>query len=64
MYLSSHSYYSLRYGTIPPEELLQLAAENNIKSLALTDINNTSAGLDFIRLLTNNPLLPLQMYAL
>ena len=50
MYLSSHSYYSLRYGTIPPEELLQLAAENNINSLALTDINNTSACLDFIRL--------------
>ncbi|MFY7708654.1 MAG: PHP domain-containing protein, partial [Flavobacteriales bacterium] len=50
MYLSSHSYYSLRYGTIPPEELLQLAAENDIKTLALTDINNTSACLDFIRL--------------
>jgi DNA polymerase-3 subunit alpha len=50
MYLSSHSYYSLRYGTIPPEELLQLAAENDIETLALTDINNTSACLDFIRL--------------
>ena len=49
MYINCHTYYSLRYGTIKPEELLSLAAENKIKTLALTDINNTSACLDFIR---------------
>ncbi len=50
LYINCHTYYSLRYGTIKPEELLTLAAEHDIKTLALTDINNTSACLDFIRL--------------
>ena len=50
MYLNCHTYYSLRYGTIMPERLLTLASENNFKALALTDINNTSACLDFVRL--------------
>ncbi len=50
MYLNCHTYYSLRYGTIKPERLLAIAAENGIQTLALTDINNTSACLDFVRL--------------
>lgn len=49
MYLNCHSQYSFRYGTIPEKELLQIAQEHGIKTLALTDINNTSACLDFIR---------------
>ncbi len=50
MYINCHTYYSLRYGTIQPKELLSLAVENNLKILALTDINTTSACLDFVRL--------------
>jgi len=50
LYINSHTYYSLRYGTIKPEDLLSLAAENGLKTLALTDINSTSACLDFVRL--------------
>ena len=50
MLLNCHSYFSLRFGTINPEELLALAAKNNHKNLVLTDINNTSACLDFVRL--------------
>ena len=50
MYINCHTYYSLRYGTIQPKELLSLAVENNLKTLALTDINTTSACLDFVRL--------------
>lgn len=50
MYLNCHTYYSLRYGTIKPEQLLAIASENGIQTLALTDINNTSACLDFVRL--------------
>ncbi|KUO68930.1 MAG: DNA polymerase III subunit alpha [Lutibacter sp.] len=50
MYLSTHSYYSLKYGTIAPEALLQLAFKHNITVMALTDINSTSANLDFVRL--------------
>ncbi|WP_271783093.1 DNA polymerase III subunit alpha [Aquimarina algiphila] len=49
MYLNCHSYYSLRFGTFSETDLLTLAEENNIKCLALTDINNTSACLNFIR---------------
>ncbi|WP_400070743.1 DNA polymerase III subunit alpha [Zobellia russellii] len=50
MYLNCHTYYSLRYGTIKTDELLSLTAQNGCKTLALTDINNTSACLDFVRL--------------
>jgi DNA polymerase-3 subunit alpha len=49
MYVNTHSYYSLRYGTFSPATLLQLAQENGCKSIALTDINTTSACLEFIR---------------
>ncbi|MBA6152179.1 DNA polymerase III subunit alpha [Gelidibacter maritimus] len=50
MYLNCHTYYSLRYGTIKPEQLLAIASENGLQTLALTDINSTSACLDFVRL--------------
>ena len=50
MYLNTHSYYSLRYGTIKPEALLQLALQYGVSQMALTDINTTSANLDFARL--------------
>ncbi|MEM1336924.1 MAG: DNA polymerase III subunit alpha [Bacteroidota bacterium] len=49
MYLNCHTYYSLRFGTFSEEELLQLAQTNHIKQLVLTDINNTSACLNFVR---------------
>ena len=50
MYLNTHSCYSLRYGLIKPEELLELAVEKGYKRIALTDINNTSGCLNFVRL--------------
>jgi DNA polymerase-3 subunit alpha len=49
MYLNCHSFYSLRYGTFSEIDLLELAKQNHISSLVLTDINNTSACLNFIR---------------
>lgn len=49
MYLNCHTYYSLRFGTFSEKELLQLAQENDVKQLVLTDINNTSACLNFVR---------------
>ncbi|RDY57925.1 DNA polymerase III subunit alpha [Flagellimonas nanhaiensis] len=49
MYLNCHSYYSLRFGTFSEIELLGMAKENGLLQLALTDINNTSACLNFIR---------------
>ena len=50
MYLNAHTYYSLRYGTISPRNLLELAQENGVKSMVVSDINNTSACLEFARL--------------
>jgi DNA polymerase-3 subunit alpha len=50
MYLSCHSYYSLRYGTFSPRELVEKAARWGVEALALTDINNTSCTSEFIRL--------------
>jgi len=50
MFINTHSFYSLRYGTIKPEDLLMLAQQRSLTTLALTDINNTSACLDFVRL--------------
>ncbi|MCR9063153.1 MAG: DNA polymerase III subunit alpha [Cytophagales bacterium] len=50
MYLNCHTYYSLRYGTFSEKELLILAQQNGQKVIALTDINNTSGCLSFVRL--------------
>ncbi|HZW77465.1 MAG TPA: DNA polymerase III subunit alpha [Flavobacteriaceae bacterium] len=47
MYLNCHTYYSLRYGTFAVSELLNIAQQHNVKTLTLTDINSTSASLDF-----------------
>lgn len=49
MYLNCHTYYSLRFGTFSELDLLGLARENNVRELVLTDINNTSACLNFVR---------------
>ena len=43
MYLNCHSFHSLRYGTIPLQELVQQAAVCNVKAMALTDINTANA---------------------
>ena len=49
MYTNCHSYYSLRYGTFSEEDLLKQAKINDILYLALTDINSTSAVLNFLQ---------------
>ncbi len=49
MYLNAHTYFSLRYGTLSPAQLVEAAAARQLKTLVLTDINNTSAALDFVR---------------
>ena len=59
MYLNTHTYFSLRYGTLSTESLLDLAQLNDIDSLALTDINNTSACLNFVRLAYKNNIKPI-----
>ncbi len=59
MYLNTHSYYSLRYGTMSPETLLKQAQQMGVSAMALTDINSTSASLDFVRLSEKYTLRPI-----
>ena len=49
MYLNCHSYYSLRYGIIPVEQLVLQAKALGIKKLVLTDINNSTGILEFVK---------------
>jgi len=49
MFLNSHSYFSLRYGTLSIDRLVGLAKEYNVKAMALTDINNSTGMIDFVK---------------
>ncbi|MFW5663693.1 MAG: DNA polymerase III subunit alpha [bacterium] len=44
-----YTYYSLLYGTMPVETAVQQAATLGLDTLALTDINNTTAVFDFVK---------------
>lgn len=48
MYLNVRSYYSLCFGTISIENLVEQACRMQIPALALTDINNTAGIIDFV----------------
>ncbi|MDP4280991.1 MAG: DNA polymerase III subunit alpha [Bacteroidota bacterium] len=58
MYLNCHSYYSLRYGTLSIEQLVETAAGMGIKCLALTDINNSTGIVDFVKICRENGIKP------
>ena len=49
MYLNAHSYYSLRYGTFAIDALVEEAAKRKVETMALTDINNSSGMIDFVK---------------
>ena len=49
MYANCHSYYSLRYGTLPLDKLLEAAGRLGIGTMALTDINNSMGMIDFVK---------------
>ena len=59
MYLNCHSYYSLRYGTFSETELLDLALKNHVYHIALTDINSTSACMNFLKEAHDLPVHPI-----
>ena len=50
MFLNTHSWFSLRYGVLRPEELLAEAQAAGVACLALTDVHCTAGGPDFARL--------------
>ena len=47
--MNCHSYYSLRYGTMAPETLVAEAARQGIDAMVLTDINNSTGMVDFVK---------------
>lgn len=50
MYLNTHSYFSFKYGTISVKHLLTEMQLAGVDQFALTDINNTAASINFVRL--------------
>ncbi len=50
MLLNLHSYYSLRYGTLSLETLIEETRKGGYGTVVLTDINNSSGTLDFIKM--------------
>lgn len=49
MFLNCHTYYSLKYGTMSPDDYLAWMEKHGLEKAVLTDINNTSAFLDLLR---------------
>jgi DNA polymerase-3 subunit alpha len=50
MLLNLHSYYSLRFGTLSLQDLISGMLAGGYDTAVLTDINNSSGSLDFIKL--------------
>ena len=48
MFLNCHTYFSLRYGTMSPAQLVERGARWGVQTLALTDINSTSCAYEFV----------------
>nr|MQY80294.1 PHP domain-containing protein [Bacteroidota bacterium] len=59
MYLNTHSYYSLRYGTLPVKKIVREAKKKDIKALAVTDINNSTGVLDFVKICRQEKIHPI-----
>ena len=61
MYLNCHSYYSLRYGTISMENLVEEAvhAYGVGQPMALTDINNSTGTMEFVSVCKEKGMLPI-----
>jgi DNA-directed DNA polymerase III PolC len=58
MYINCHSYYSLRYGTMSVEQLVQKALAAGADTIVLTDINNSTAIPEFAGESTKNNIRP------
>lgn len=58
MHINNHTYFSLRYGTLSIRELINIAKQQELKEFILTDINSTSAVLEFIRLCKSEGIRP------
>ncbi|MBK7132631.1 MAG: DNA polymerase III subunit alpha [Bacteroidales bacterium] len=59
MYINCHSYYSLRYGTMSVEQLVQKAIATGNDTIVLTDINNSTAIPEFAGECSKNNVRPI-----
>jgi DNA polymerase-3 subunit alpha len=59
MLLNCHTFYSFCYGTFSIEALLDEVQRHGYTSFVLSDINNTSACLETIRLCKDRSLKPI-----
>ncbi len=58
MLLNCHTYFSFCYGTLSPEELIDTVFNYGYTDFVLTDINNTSACIETIRLCQEKGITP------
>jgi error-prone DNA polymerase len=59
MILNAHSYYSLRYGVVSIEDLVQSAIDLEYEAMAITDINNSSGVLEFVKVCLEKGIKPI-----
>jgi error-prone DNA polymerase len=59
MILNAHSYYSLRYGVVSIEDLVQSAIDLDYEAMAITDINNSSGVLEFVKICLEKGIKPI-----
>ena len=59
MHLNTHSYFSLRYGTLSIDDLIKEAVRKNVTAMALTDINNSTGIIDFVKACKENNIKPI-----
>jgi len=59
MYLNVHSQYSLRYGTLSVKMLVEEAKARGITQMVLTDINNSTGVMEFMRECRTNGIKPI-----
>ena len=59
MYLNVHSHYSLRYGTMSIPKVIDEAVSRGITQMVLTDINNSTGIMEFMRECDENGIKPI-----
>ncbi|WP_432712299.1 DNA polymerase III subunit alpha [Pedobacter sp.] len=59
MYLNVHSQYSLRYGTMSIKTLVEEAQLRGITQMVITDINNSTGVMEFMRECRDNRIKPI-----
>jgi DNA polymerase-3 subunit alpha/error-prone DNA polymerase len=60
MYLNCHSFHSLRYGTIPLDDLIEKAVRSGVTAMALTDINTVTGIYDLLSNVDIKPLVGIE----